>query len=499
MAKRFLVLIALLMLGFFIAGCSEGDKSTSVVNPNPNVFSPTGSISGVVFDQCKLAPVSGAVVSVAYAGGVHQVTTGATGAFSFTGVPAITNARYEDSESDGYWVTCDLTKVTGYGYALVNEAYVTYEDLGDGTNIDLAETTTGAVESGSGASTPVNNLAFTTEFDVGPLTSSIAGTIYDVSTGRALTGATVSLFIGNNFVATTTASATGAYSFANIMPGEDYYLMVTKAGYDYAKFQAANTVTAPSGTPATGKPGIASCNLVAVSCGVGCSEALANVDVNLIANPAKDITVPYIVSVATGGQTDVINGDVFTDLTPASITSLVATFSEGMASNRTLKGTAVSLTAIGTVVVTSAGPAPAAGASTKTFASNTLISDYTVTMTSAGVMTVTPTLKTAADWAAQLAPTSNTGPANPAVAWGSGATFAYTTDSTWTLTLTPSPQLTDLSFIPWYAASDKIGALGTHTLDNGFLHAFGEGYQDVFIFSTTPATGVGVMAITVGF
>jgi hypothetical protein len=479
------------MLGFFIAGCAEGDKSSSVVNPNPNVFSPTGSISGVVFDTCKLAPVSGAVVSVAYGGRVHSVTTGTTGAFSFASVPS--------NSDDGYNVTCDLTKVTGYGYALVNEVYVDYSDLADGTNLDLDETGIIRTESGSGASTPVNNLAATTEFDVGPLASSISGTIYDVSTGRAVTGATVSLFLGSSFIATTTASATGTYSFANIMPGESYYLMVTKAGYDYAKFQAANTVTAPSGTPATGKPGIAGCNLVEVSCTVGCAEALANVNVNLIANPAKDITVPYIVSVATGGETDVINGDVFTDLTPASITSLVATFSEGMASNRTLKGTAVSFTAIGTVVVTSAGPAPAAGASTKTFVSNTLISDYTVTMTSAGVMTVTPTLKTAADWAAQLAPTSNTGTANPAVAWGSGATFKYTTDSTWTLTLTPSPQLTDLSFIPWYAASDKIGALGTHTLDNGFLHAFGEGYQDVFIFSTTPATGVGVMAITVGF
>ncbi|HVN72472.1 MAG TPA: carboxypeptidase-like regulatory domain-containing protein, partial [Desulfomonilia bacterium] len=242
MAKRFLVLIALLMLGFFIAGCAEGDKSSTVVNPNPQTFAPTGSISGTVFDICKNAPVSGAVVSVAYAGKVHVITTGTTGAFSFTAVPAITNARFEDSESDGYIVTCDLTKVTGYGYAVVQEAYVTYEDLADGTNADLGEDS-GTTEAGSGANTPVNNLAFTLEFDVGPLNASIAGTIFDVSTGRAVTGATVSLFLGGNFLATTTASATGAYSFANIMPSSDYELMVTKAGYDYASYQAPNTVT----------------------------------------------------------------------------------------------------------------------------------------------------------------------------------------------------------------------------------------------------------------
>lgn len=496
MAKRFLVLIALLMLGFFIAGCSEGDKSTSVVNPNPNVFSPTGSISGVVFDQCKLAPVSGAVVSVAYAGGVHQVTTGATGAFSFTGVPAITNARYEDSESDGYWVTCDLTKVTGYGYALVNQAYVTYEDLGDGTNLDLAEGN-GATESGSGASTPVNNLAFTTEFDVGPLTSSIAGTIYDVSTGRALTGATVSLFLGSNFIATTTASATGAYSFANIMWGDDYYLMVTKAGYDYAKFQEANTVTAPSGTPATGKPGIASCNLVKVTCEVGCSEALANVDVNLIANPAKDITVPYIVSVDAGALTDVINGDSYPSATTASITNFVATFSESMVSDRTLKGNAVTLASAFTITATSTGPLPSGGTA-KTYTRSTaggtaipenIIASYTVTMTSAGVMTITPTLKAAADylletWWTNAGQTAEHG--SVAQALGTTPTFAISTVGTYTVHLIQSPHLTDLSFIEW--SEGTPGALD----GSGFLHAFGEAYQDVFILPS------GSMTITIG-
>ena len=88
MSKRFLVLIALLMLGFFVAGCADGDKSSSVVNPNPDVFSPVGSISGVVYDYCTNVPVKGAVVSVAYAGRVHQVTTSTNGAYSFNNVPA---------------------------------------------------------------------------------------------------------------------------------------------------------------------------------------------------------------------------------------------------------------------------------------------------------------------------------------------------------------------------------------------------------------------------
>jgi uncharacterized lipoprotein YajG len=65
MAKRFLVLIALLMLGFYVAGCAEGDESASVVNPNPSALTDQkGSISGVVIDSCTNAPIQGAIVSV---------------------------------------------------------------------------------------------------------------------------------------------------------------------------------------------------------------------------------------------------------------------------------------------------------------------------------------------------------------------------------------------------------------------------------------------------
>ena len=122
MSKRFLVLIALLMLGFFVAGCADGDKSSSVVNPNPDQFSPVGSISGVVYDYCTNVPVKGAVVSVAYAGRVHTVTTSTNGAYSFDNVPA--NGSMISGGWDRYTVSCDLTKVTGYGYAMVDSTSV---------------------------------------------------------------------------------------------------------------------------------------------------------------------------------------------------------------------------------------------------------------------------------------------------------------------------------------------------------------------------------------
>ena len=309
MSKRFLVLIALLLLGFFIAGCSEGDNSNSVQNPNPNTFSPTGSISGVVFDECLEAPVAGAVVSVAYAGRVHQVTTTSNGAFSFAGVPATELAGDDLSwEGDGYEVTCDLTKVTGYGIAFQRSVGVYFSTLEDGTNDELYS---GVQEGGNGQNTPVNNLAATVEFEVSTLNASISGTLYDVSTGRALTGATVALYLGGNFMATTSVSATGTYTFDNVPAISGYSLLVTKAGYEYAALQAANTVSGVS------------CGRISLSCSPGCNQDLAGVDVNLIANPAKDKTVPYVVSVATGGEEDVINGDDFPSLTNADIDDFV--------------------------------------------------------------------------------------------------------------------------------------------------------------------------------
>jgi hypothetical protein len=264
----------------------------------------------------------------------------------------------------------------------------------------------------------------------------------------------------------------------------DYKLMVTKANYEYADLQGS-CVGSPS-----------SCNLIAVACPIGCGEAKAGVIVNMIKNPAKDKTVPFIVSFKAGTETDVITGDVFPDLAQNSITTLVAQFSENMQVSRSIKGNALDLTVTGTVTVTSAGPAPAAGASTKTFADGDIIKDYTVTMTSAGVMTITPVFKTAADWAAQIGGV-HTGTALD-VAWGSTATFAYVGAATYTVDFHAfgSPHLTDANFVMWTLGVEGHGLIMPGQVDyNGYLHAFEEAYQDYFIFGGDDHA---VIEITVG-
>jgi hypothetical protein len=254
--------------------------------------------------------------------------------------------------------------------------------------------------------------------------------------------------------------------------------MVTKAGYDYAALQAANTVTV---TLTSGVLTTPACNLVAVTCPIDCGQAKAGVNVNMIANPAKDKSVPYIVSFDAGAEEDVIDGDAFPTLTPDDITTLVANFSEGMQSSRSLKNNAVALAATCTVTVSTGGTMPEGrDRSTKTFTANSIISDYSVSMTSAGVMTITPTLKTAADWAAQLTGSPVYTGLAATTAWGSTATFTYEGTATYTVTLTTNQHLTDLSYIPWSIGTP--GAVGTTLgVDLGFLHAWGEAYQDSFI------------------
>jgi hypothetical protein len=276
MAKRFLVLIALLMLGFFIAGCAEGDKSATVVNPNPDVFAPVGSISGTVFDFCKMAPVQGAVVSVGYSGKVHKVTTGKDGGFSFANVPANSSGYYASQMIGGnaggyYEVLCDLSNIKStsgavtYGYSAIMPAFVEYSDLWDGDNADQADTS--FTESGSGASTPVSGLASTVTFAVAQANATIKVTLTDVTgvdAGTAISGTPVAatsvllykrLWIDketssdnpygsyvDELLGAFTADATvGSYTFANVLPVNnsgwfatyqtDYYVQVVKSGY----------------------------------------------------------------------------------------------------------------------------------------------------------------------------------------------------------------------------------------------------------------------------
>jgi len=338
-------------------------------------------------------------------------------------------------DGDQYAVTCDLTKNSDYGYAWVEYVDVYYSTLEDGTNADLD---TGVTEGGSGQNTPVNNLAATVDFWLAPLNASIAGTIYDVTTGRVATAATVALYAGSfgydgydgqlTFIGSTTTT-TGAFSFANVMPGMSYGLMVTKAGYDYADFQ-------PDKVSSSGD-----CGFIGISCPVGCNQALAAVDVNILYCPDKDVTLPYVARLDADDATDLWEDDEALDF---QVDNFVLTFSEAMRTTHNIKN-AVSVSGDFYLTVTSAGTNPTRDG----VRSFEMIDDYTVSMTSAGVMTVALSYSDVAPYAAQI---------RTDLGWGVDVALAITAwDGEYQLELDDANYfLTDTSMNPW---SDDLSGM----------------------------------------
>lgn len=344
MAKRFLTLVALLMLGFYVAGCAEGDESASVVNPNPSVFTPTGSISGVVVDACTGALIEGATVSVAYNGKVYKVKTSAQGQFTFNNVPA----NYEGP----YFVSCDLGTVTGDPYdgaSFIEYAYVGYSDLNDGDNDSDVE------ESGSGADTPVDKLNSSIVFEVSNPTNSVAGVVYDKTYGtNPLADATVALFDDDsNLISYATTAANGTFTISNVPAGDDYYLQVIKSGYVYWNVTAASDCEGPD------------CSKLWLPCEVGCSSIPVNAGaIFVMQSVVRDNIIPFIsnidVQIGTFAASGAFSGDEFMyddegDVLSPLVTSFGITFSEAMLTGHSSIYDAVQLEAYLAIVVSTAG------------------------------------------------------------------------------------------------------------------------------------------------
>ena len=439
MGKKYLWLIALLLFGFIVAGCSEGDDSTTVVNPNPEVFVPTGSISGVVTDICTEMPVDDAVVSVAYSGSTKSVTTSENGAFSFNNVPA----NGFEGEGDEYYVVCDLTDLDAYGYALVEEVGLSYSDLSDGENDDLEE---GVEEGGSGADTPVNKLAATVEFEVGPPSGTITGTIYDVTNDEEATSANVWLYNSGGYLVDTTTSdaTTGAYSFpsdsfalAGLIPGS-YKIFVAKTGYDYADYQSAILGAEEA------------CGLLPINCSLSCGgETLLGVNVNIWEVPSCELTAPYLTSVLAN-STDVIDGDGIT----AELSTITLNFSEAM--NTSFRSyEALSIATSFTVTMTSTGTEEtydATVAGQALFTGGSIFESEDVAWNEAGTaLTITlPSITLTTDDLVGLGGiTYPTGYTNP-TPWGADDVEITAYDGTYTLTIAAeNAYLVDLCYVPW--------------------------------------------------
>jgi hypothetical protein len=251
--KALFFIMLVIILAFNIIGCTKEDGSSSVTNPSPSTYAPTGTIQGNLVDAVTQQPIVGAIVDV----GVGQATTSSTGEFVIYNVPATTDSL-NSTVSGAYQVTVDLRNVTSpvlmssstatykypaFSYSTVS---VTYTTLNSATSSTIASTETStssatSTDGGNGQVTPVSGLVAPLPLTVGKLASNIVGVVAysNMSTTNALqpvaAGWTVQLVsIGSNnaatpdasgtagtgntgnVVATTTTGANGNFTFNNI-------------------------------------------------------------------------------------------------------------------------------------------------------------------------------------------------------------------------------------------------------------------------------------------
>ena len=326
--KALFFIMLVIVLAFNVIGCSQGSDSTTVSNPDPSIFSPTGTIQGYLRDTVTQQPIEGAIVDV----GAGQATTTSDGQFIIYNVPATTDPL-NGTVAGTYQVSVDMRNVTSpvimssatttvkypnFSYSTVSVSY---------TSLDDTSGASAGGGSGSNHDTPVSGLVAPLSLTVGKLDSNITGvvayattspvtplqpvgagwTVQLVSsgsnnagtpsgTGTAGTGAT------GNVVAVTTTSASGTFTFNNIEAMQGFNI---RAWDSTNSFYGTKAVTAV----ADGQ----TLNLVAQTT---TNNTVLNqaVLVNTIDNVA-----PFIATVTP---------EVGSDLSPAGGVNVIYTFSE---------------------------------------------------------------------------------------------------------------------------------------------------------------------------
>jgi hypothetical protein len=185
-----------------------------------------GSISGHVTDSSTGSAIAGA--SVSFSGG--SALTDSNGAYAFTGVPAGT-----------YSLTASHS-----GYANATSSVTVSAGVAATLNFQLTPT----VSTGPGT---------------------ITGRVTNISTGGAVSGATVSYSGGS-----TTTDTNGAYTFSGVAPGT-YNVTASHTGF----FNVTNPVTVSSGTTATLNFALATGGKVAGTVTNSSGAALANASVKI--------------------------------------------------------------------------------------------------------------------------------------------------------------------------------------------------------------------------
>jgi hypothetical protein len=199
------------LLIFIAVGCVK--QSSTPLSPATQAVESTGTISGVIKDAWTAVPVKGAIISLAYNGGVTSVTSDASGAFSFSNVPVeniddnnkpfVARAQYTLTVSLVDYNKAQTDSTKRYRNYYYDTVIVSYSSVRNDT-------------------TGIYGLVGTTVVNVAQLNTTLTGTVVNANL-QPVANAIVYLFdesiTPGVIIGQTTSGADGTYTFKQVDNG----------------------------------------------------------------------------------------------------------------------------------------------------------------------------------------------------------------------------------------------------------------------------------------
>ena len=206
--KIFIACILVIM-----AGCKQ-NSSTPIEPSSLITYQPKGTISGLIKNAITAVPVSGAVISLGYDGGVQKVTSDAAGVFSFANVPV---GQYQVTNGQAVFSGTYLMTVSLVSYNTTqsdpNKKYRNY--YYDSVTVKFTSLV-------GGDSLAVSDMEGSALLQISYLNTTVSGLVVDQNQ-QPVANATVMLYdasvVPNVLLADTTTSSSGTYLFSAVDDG----------------------------------------------------------------------------------------------------------------------------------------------------------------------------------------------------------------------------------------------------------------------------------------
>ena len=218
--KSLIVKIFIACILFLMAGCKQ-NSSTPIEPTSLSTYQPKGTITGLIMNRVTNTPVSGAVISLGYDGGVQSTTSNAAGAYSFANVPV---GQYQIVNgtavfSGAYTLTASLVAYNT-GQTDPNKKYRNYYY----SNVTITFTSLASSDSLAilGGTNAVSDMVGSALLQISYLNTTVTGQVVDQNQ-QPVANATVMLFDATVFpnvvIGQTTTSASGGYLFSAVDNG----------------------------------------------------------------------------------------------------------------------------------------------------------------------------------------------------------------------------------------------------------------------------------------